>query len=36
VSTISNKTITQTVTLGTVDSYPTYASPLTVTSTGAV
>lgn len=34
-STISN-TITQTVTLGTVNSYPTYASPLTIASTGAV
>ncbi|HEV2334846.1 MAG TPA: hypothetical protein VGS13_05080 [Stellaceae bacterium] len=35
-STISNKTVTQTVTLGSVNSYPTYASPLTITSTGAV
>src|SRR5690349_15488493 len=35
-STISNKTITQTVTLGSVNSYPTYASPLTITATGTV
>jgi hypothetical protein len=33
---ISNQTITQTVTLGSVNSYPTYASPLTITSTGTV
>src|SRR6266536_3144249 len=35
-STISNKTITQTVTLGSVNNYPTYASPLTIAATGAV
>ena len=35
-STLTNKTITQTVTLGTVNSYPTYASPLTITASGAV
>jgi hypothetical protein len=35
VSTINN-TITQTVTLGSVNSYPTYASPLTIATTGAV
>ena len=35
-SMVSGKTITQTVTLGSVNSYPTYASPLTITSTGAV
>jgi hypothetical protein len=29
-STISGKTVTQTVTLGTVGSYPTYVSPLTI------
>jgi len=36
VSTIGNKTITQTVTLGSVNSYPTYASPLTIASTGTI
>jgi len=35
-SMISSKTITQTVTLGAVTSYPTFASPLTITSTGAI
>lgn len=29
-------TITQTVTLGTVDNYPTYSSPLTIAASGAV
>jgi hypothetical protein len=33
---IISSTITQTVTLGLVNSYPTYASPLTITSAGAV
>ncbi len=35
-SMIRNKTITQTVTLGSVNSFPTYATPLTITSTGAI
>ncbi len=35
-STITGTIITQTVTLGSVSSFPTYASPLTITSTGAV
>jgi len=35
-SMINGKTITQTVTLGAVNSYPTFASPLTITSTGAI
>ncbi|HEV2335933.1 MAG TPA: hypothetical protein VGS13_10580 [Stellaceae bacterium] len=35
-SIITNQTITQTVTLGAVTRFPTYASPLTITSTGAV
>jgi len=35
-STITGTTIYQGVTLGTVNSSPTYASPLTITSTGAV
>ena len=35
-STISNQTITQTVTLGVVDNYPTYASPLKITATGMI
>src|SRR5260370_1768412 len=35
-STISNKTVSQAVTLGSVNSYPTYASPLTIAASGAV
>ncbi|MGC2415781.1 MAG: hypothetical protein WA459_24170 [Stellaceae bacterium] len=35
-STISNQTIIQTVTLGSVNSYPTYASQLTITANGTI
>ena len=35
-STIDGKTVNQGITLGAVSSYPTYASPLTITNAGAV